>query len=113
MRILSFLLLLVVGLGMAVPGVYLAALGGSFYYAVAGILILACAFLVLRRRSSGIYLFWLVLLATLVWSLWEVGLDGWALMPRRRSRARCQRATVSWPRWCCWWVLAGSWAHPC
>ena len=82
MRILSFLLLLVTGLAMALPGLYLAALGGSLYYAVAGGLILISAWLVLQRRRSGVTLFWLVFLGTVFWSLWEVGPDGWALMPR-------------------------------
>jgi quinoprotein glucose dehydrogenase len=82
MRLLSFLLLLITGLGLALPGLYLVTLGGSLYYAVAGVLILISAFLVLRRRVWGVCLYWAVLLATIVWSLWEVGLDGWALMPR-------------------------------
>ncbi|HZQ40524.1 MAG TPA: hypothetical protein VFA87_07015, partial [Rhizomicrobium sp.] len=82
MRILSFLLLLITGLGLALPGAYLATIGGSLYYVVAGLLILVSAFLVLRRRVLGICLYWAVLLVTFAWSLWEVGLDGWALMPR-------------------------------
>jgi quinoprotein glucose dehydrogenase len=82
MRLLTFILLLITGLGLALPGVYLATLGGSLYYLVAGVLILISAFLVLRRRFWGICLYWAVLLATFAWSLWEVGLDGWALMPR-------------------------------
>src|SRR5262249_7530387 len=77
-----FLLLLATGLGMAVPGIWLATLGGSLYYAIAGSLIVISALLVLRRSSFAIPLYWLTLLGTLVWSLWEVGLDGWALMPR-------------------------------
>ena len=67
---------------MALPGFYLTALGGSPYYAVAGTLILLSAWLILRRRSLGIALFWLVFAATFFWSIWEVGLDGWAMMPR-------------------------------
>jgi len=82
MRIISFLLLLLTGLGMAVPGLYLATLGGSLYYVIAGGLILVSAWLVLQKSPSGVTLFWLVFLATIGWSLWEVGLDGWALMPR-------------------------------
>ena len=82
MRIISFLLLLFTGLAMLVPGLYLAALGGSLYYAVCGVLILVSAVLILRRRRSGVTLFGLVFLATMVWSVWEVGFDGWALMPR-------------------------------
>src|SRR5437764_9948655 len=82
MRILSFLLLLITGLAMALPGLYLASLGGSLYYVVAGLLILVAGFLILRRKVWGICLYWSVLLATFAWSLWEVGFDGWALMPR-------------------------------
>lgn len=82
MRILSFLLLLATGLAMAVPGLWLAVLGGSLYYAIAGLLILVCAGLVLQGRRSGVHLFLLVFLATAVWSVWEVGFDAWALMPR-------------------------------
>jgi quinoprotein glucose dehydrogenase len=82
MRVLSALLLLATGLGMALPGLYLAALGGSFYYLFAGILILVSAWLVFRRRDSGVILYWLMYLGTIAWSLSEVGLDGWALMPR-------------------------------
>jgi quinoprotein glucose dehydrogenase len=82
MRILSLLLLLITGLGMALPGLYLAALGGSLYYAVAGGLILLSAWLVLRRQQFGVTLFWLVFLGTVIWAVWEVGSDGWALMPR-------------------------------
>src|SRR4051794_36898526 len=82
MRILSFLILAATGLAMAAPGFYLATLGGSLYYAVAGVLILVAAWLILRRRTFGVVLFWLVFAATVLWSVWEVGLDGWALMPR-------------------------------
>ncbi|HEX4273264.1 MAG TPA: PQQ-binding-like beta-propeller repeat protein, partial [Rhizomicrobium sp.] len=82
MRTLTFLLLLITGLALGLPGAYLAMLGGSLYYVVAGVLILISAFLVRRASPAGIGLFWLVWLGTLVWSVWEVGLDGWALMPR-------------------------------
>ena len=82
MRLLTFILLLLTGLAMAVPGLYLASLGGSLYYAIAGTLILVSAFLVLRYHPFGATLFWLVFLGSIGWSLWEVGLDGWALMPR-------------------------------
>ena len=82
MRILSFFILAITGLALAAPGFYLATLGGSPYYAIAGVLILLSAWLVLRRKPAGVALFWLVFAATIPWSLWEVGLDGWALMPR-------------------------------
>jgi quinoprotein glucose dehydrogenase len=82
MRSITFLLLLLTGLGMALPGAWLVLLGGSLYYLIAGALIVACAVLVLRRSAFAVTLYWITFLGTLVWSLWEVGLDGWALMPR-------------------------------
>jgi membrane-bound PQQ-dependent dehydrogenase (glucose/quinate/shikimate family) len=81
-RWLTVLLLALAGLGMAVPGGWLITLGGSPYYLVAGLLILVAAALVLRRRRAGLHLYGLVYLASAIWSLWEVGLDAWALMPR-------------------------------
>jgi len=82
MRVITFLLLLATGLGMALPGLWLALLGGSLYYVVAGSLVIVCAWLVWRGSAFAITLYWLMLAGTLAWSLWEVGLDGWALMPR-------------------------------
>lgn len=76
------LLLAAAGLGMAIPGGWLIGLGGSAYYLVAGLLMLGSAVLILRRRSAGASLFGLVFLGSLAWSVWEVGLDAWALMPR-------------------------------
>ncbi len=43
---------------------------------------LSSAWLVLRRDRAGMQLLWLIVLGTAIWSIWEVGLDGWALMPR-------------------------------
>ena len=67
------LLLAAAGLGMAIPGAFLVAFGGSPYYIVAGTLIVASAVLILRRQAVGLQLYILVFLATLAWSLWEVG----------------------------------------
>jgi quinoprotein glucose dehydrogenase len=76
-------LLAAVGLYLLLGGVYLASLGGSLYYLPAGIAILAVAGLVVRRQWSlagRVYL--ALLLLSVGWSIWEVGLDGWALAPR-------------------------------
>src|SRR5690349_16476478 len=76
------LLLVAAGLGMLIPGVQLIALGGSFYYALAGVLALAAGVLAFMRRSVALWLYVALLGITLIWSLWEIGLDAWALMPR-------------------------------
>lgn len=63
-------------------GGYLATLGGSLYYIVAGILFLGAAVLLGMGKRSGAWLFGLALAISVTWALWEVGFDGWALMPR-------------------------------
>lgn len=71
-----------IGLTMLSGGIWLGSLGGSFYYAVAGLIITASAVLLFLRRSAGAWLYGLVLALTLGWAVYEVGVDGWALMPR-------------------------------
>jgi membrane-bound PQQ-dependent dehydrogenase (glucose/quinate/shikimate family) len=75
-------LLLLIGLVLALGGVRLATLGGSLYYVIAGMLLIASAVLLWRGRQSGAYLYWLLTVGTLVWALLESGFDGWALAPR-------------------------------
>lgn len=63
-------------------GGYLASLGGTLYYVVSGVLFLAAATLLFRGQRLGAWIFGLALAVTIVWAIWEVGFDGWALMPR-------------------------------
>src|SRR3546814_6059143 len=57
-------------------------LGGSPYYVLAGVAITLSAILIARRNWSGVWVYAAFWLATLLWALWESGLDGWALTPR-------------------------------
>jgi len=75
-------LLVVLGLLIGAGGVWLITLGGSWYYLPAGIALLVSGVLLLRRNAAGVWLYALTWLATLVWAYWEVGMDGWGLMPR-------------------------------
>ena len=70
------------GLWLAGFGVYLAALGGSLYYLLAGIGLIAAAVLLYRRRGIALVVYAVVLAATLIWALAEVGFDFWQLSPR-------------------------------
>src|SRR5690606_27795009 len=74
--------LLLIALYSLLGGIWLAALGGSRYYAALGIVLLASVGLLWRRRETGLWLYALILAATLVWGLWEAGADFWALAPR-------------------------------
>ena len=81
MRVFPGLLLLIAAV-FAVGGIRLVSLGGSFYYLLAGIVLMICAVQMWRGRPSGAWLYGGLLLATLVWGLVEVGLDFWALQAR-------------------------------
>lgn len=70
------------GLALLLLGGWLAALGGSPWYLLFGVGFLLSGLLILRRHPTGIWLYLLTFLICLGWSLWEVGLDGWQLMPR-------------------------------
>lgn len=76
------LLLLIAGLALAIGGIKLLSLGGSAYYLLAGLSIIACGVLFALRRGAALWLYALTLFATLAWALWEVGLDWWQLVPR-------------------------------
>jgi membrane-bound PQQ-dependent dehydrogenase (glucose/quinate/shikimate family) len=75
-------LLFVLGAVLAAGGVRLATLGGSLYYVPAGLALLASAVLLWRGDRRGGWLYGGLFAATLLWSLYEVGFDAWALMPR-------------------------------
>jgi len=74
--------LALIAISMLVGGVWLAAIGGSVYYALAGAALLVNAWLLWRRRAAALWLYAGILLATMAWAVWEVGLDFWQLAPR-------------------------------
>ncbi len=80
-RILAFILILA-GLALGGGGLWLAALGGSFFYIILGLAFIATGILVFYGNSLALWLYAATVLVSLVWALWEVGLDWWALAPR-------------------------------
>ena len=75
-------ILAAVGLTLAAGGIVLIGEGGSLYYLLAGLATLATALALARRSARAAPIFGALLAGTLVWSLWEVGLEGWELAPR-------------------------------
>lgn len=73
---------MLIGAALALGGVWLISLGGSWYYLIAGAGIVLAGALVWRGSALGAQLYWLALAGTLLWGLSEVGADLWALMPR-------------------------------
>lgn len=91
-------LLALAGLVLVVMGGRLAMLGGSWYYLLAGVALAAAAICLALGRGLGVWLLGGLLLATLVWAWWEVGHDGWALVPRLAWLAVAGLVTAAfWP----------------
>ncbi|SAL54994.1 outer membrane protein assembly factor BamB family protein [Caballeronia humi] len=73
---------IVIGALLAIGGVGLVMLGGSWYYLIAGIGVLVTGLLLLIRRRSALLLFALVLFASTIWAVAEARFDFWQLLPR-------------------------------
>ncbi len=76
------LVMAVFGLPILAGGVWLITLGGSWYYALAGLGLVVSAFFLFRHSMAGVWVYLLTFLGTLIWALWEKGMDGWAQVPR-------------------------------
>ncbi|WP_106477400.1 glucose/quinate/shikimate family membrane-bound PQQ-dependent dehydrogenase [Phytohalomonas tamaricis] len=76
------LVLALLGIAMLVGGIKLSMLGGSWYYLIAGIGIILTGLLLIAAKRAALWLYALVLLASTIWALYEVGLDWWQLVPR-------------------------------
>jgi quinoprotein glucose dehydrogenase len=81
MRIFGFIIL-IFGALLGIGGVKLVSLAGSPYYLLVGIALIFSGALTIAGRVAGLYVYFVAFLATIVWSLFEAGLDGWALVPR-------------------------------
>ncbi len=63
-------------------GAYLIVLGGSWYYAIAGVGLLATAILLFQRSRLAVWVYGTLFAATVIWAIWESGFNGWAQLPR-------------------------------
>ncbi|SDI59713.1 quinate dehydrogenase (quinone) [Pseudomonas flavescens] len=75
-------LIALVGLALLGGGGYLASLGGSLYFLIMGVAVLASGVLIAARKPAGAWLFALALLGTVIWALADVGLVFWPLFSR-------------------------------
>ena len=79
---ITLVVLGLVALALVAGGAWLLALGGSAYYLIAGILVGGTAVLLRSRVRVAIALYAAFFIGTLVWALWEAGLDWWPLAAR-------------------------------
>lgn len=70
------------GLGLAGGGVMLIARGGSWYYLLMGLSLLASGVQIARGAPSGAVVYTVAFALTVIWAFWEAGLDFWALHAR-------------------------------
>ena len=83
MRVVLAIVILLLGVCLAVGGVWLIVLGGSWGNCIlAAIGFLGAGALLLQRRPLALAVYALVVACTLVWAVHEVGFDWWQLAPR-------------------------------
>jgi quinoprotein glucose dehydrogenase len=75
-------ILILIGMTLTIGGFRLLQLGGSPYYLATGFGLILCGGLLLKRRLEGVALYIAILIITISWAIWEVGFDGWRLLPR-------------------------------
>ncbi|MDX3928818.1 MAG: glucose/quinate/shikimate family membrane-bound PQQ-dependent dehydrogenase [Shinella sp.] len=80
--LITSILFILIGLALGGGGIWLAALGGSPYYLIAGLAFLLTAFLLIRRKAAALWVYALLVIGSLAWAVWEVGFDWWQLGPR-------------------------------
>jgi quinate dehydrogenase (quinone) len=80
--ILLGIVLLATGLFFVVGGVKLASLHGSWYFLIAGIVIVASAVQFIRLKSSAVIVYGAAFVGTLAWALVDAGVDFWPLVSR-------------------------------
>lgn len=74
--------LVVFGLPIAAGGLWLIALGGSWYYLPAGIGLLLTGWFLFRADVMALWIYLATYAGTVIWALWEAGLSPWAQVPR-------------------------------
>ncbi|MBO9194095.1 MULTISPECIES: membrane-bound PQQ-dependent dehydrogenase, glucose/quinate/shikimate family [unclassified Rhizobium] len=81
-RIVLGVVLALLGVGLAAGGLYLVVLGGSWFYLLAGLALAGVGYGLIRQRVFAFPLSLALLVASVIWALWEVGIDFWQLVPR-------------------------------
>ncbi|MDN2714320.1 membrane-bound PQQ-dependent dehydrogenase, glucose/quinate/shikimate family [Janthinobacterium sp. SUN120] len=70
------------GLALAAGGIELITLGGSWYYLLAGLGLILAGVLYWRRKPLASGIVAALVLATLLWAVWEIGFAFWPMVPR-------------------------------
>lgn len=79
---LTAILFAFIGIALGYGGIKLALLGGSLYYIITAAGFVLTAFLLYARRAEALWVYALMIIGTLGWAVYEVGLDWWPLGSR-------------------------------
>ena len=71
-----------IGIILALGGAKLIGVGGSWYYLFAGLALIVAGLAIAQRKLLGAWIYAGAFVVTALWAFWEVGLNGWALVPR-------------------------------
>jgi len=79
--------LVLFGATLLFGGIWLALVGGTPYYVLAGGTTVVSGVLIFRRNRLGAWLYAAIFALSIPWALWETGPDPWALVPRLVAHA--------------------------
>lgn len=79
---ITAIIIALMGIALAGGGAYLLSLGGSAYYLLCGLGFLIVAALLFARKLLALHVYAVIVVASLIWAIWEVGFDWWQLGPR-------------------------------
>jgi len=79
--ILLAIVMALIGIVLTVGGAWLVALGGSIYYLIAGILLLASAWFLFRGRLLGGWIYIGLFILSAIWGFAESRGNAWAMVP--------------------------------
>ena len=80
--IVTGIIFLLIGLALTGGGAWLIALGGSLFYAIAGLGIALTGALLIARRRAALWLYALVVVGSVLWSISDIRFDWWPLAAR-------------------------------
>src|SRR5947209_2433695 len=75
------LIFALIGIVLGVGGAWLIALGGSPYYLIAGVLLLASAWFLFRGRVLGVWIYCGAFALSAIWGFAESLGNAWAMIP--------------------------------
>src|SRR5690242_5116387 len=79
--IILAVILFLIGITLTIGGAWLAILGGSIYYLIAGLVMLASAWFLFRGRPLGVWIYVGLFVLSAIWGFAEARGNAWAMVP--------------------------------